>query len=71
MLHTAALSIATLGRYNCKYRETTLTLDVEIHGLADIGSDVIADSTQVEAAVFLQHMLNEQRAVDQHLDPKA
>ena len=48
-----------------------LTFDIEIHGLADVSSDVVADSTQVEAAVFLQHVLDEQRAVDQHLDPKA
>ena len=50
---------------------TRLTFHIEIHGLADISSDIIADSTQVEATVFFQHMLNEQRAVDQHLDPKA
>lgn len=50
---------------------TRLTFDVEIHGLADISSNVVADSTQVEATVFFQHMLDEQRAVDQHLDPKA
>lgn len=48
-----------------------LTFDVEIHGLADISSDIVADPTQVEATVFFQHMLNEKRAIDQHLDPKA
>lgn len=48
-----------------------LTFDIEIHGLADISSNVVADSTQVEAAVFFQHMFDEQRAIDQHLDPKA
>lgn len=48
-----------------------LTFDVEIHWLADISSYVIADSTQVEATVFFQHVLDEQRAIDQHLNPKA
>lgn len=36
-----------------------LTFDVEIHGLADVGSHIVADSTQVEAAVFLQDVLDE------------
>lgn len=48
-----------------------LTFDIEIHGLADVSSNVVADSTQVEATVFLQHMLDEQRAVHQHLNPKS
>ncbi len=48
-----------------------LTFDIEIHGLADISSNIVADSTQVEATVFFQHMLDEQRAIDQHLNPKA
>lgn len=48
-----------------------LTFNVEIHGLADISPDIVADSTQVEAAVFLQHMFDKERAVDQHLDSKA
>lgn len=48
-----------------------LTFDIEIHGLADISSNIVADSTQVETTVFFQHMLDEQRAIDQHLDPKA
>lgn len=43
---------------------TRLTFDVEIHGLADISSNVIADSTQVEATVFFQYMFDEQRAID-------
>lgn len=47
------------------------TFNVEIHGLADVSPDVVADSTQVEAAVLLQHVLDEERAVDQHLDSKA
>lgn len=48
-----------------------LTFDIEIHRLADISSYVVADSTQVEATVFFQHVLDEQRTIDQHLDPKA
>lgn len=48
-----------------------LTFDVQIHGLADISPHVVADSAQVEAAVLLQHMFDEQRAVHQNLDPKA
>lgn len=48
-----------------------LTFDIEIHGFADISSNIVAHSTQVETTVFFQHMLNEQRAIDQHLDSKA
>lgn len=48
-----------------------LTFDVEVHGLADVSSHVIADLTQVVAAVLLQHVFDEQRAVDQHLDTEA
>lgn len=48
-----------------------LTFHVEIHGLADVSADIVADSTQVEAAVFLQHMFDEERTIDQYLDSKA
>lgn len=48
-----------------------LTFDIEIHRFADVSTHVVADSTQVKAAVFLQNMLDEQRAIDQHLDAKA
>lgn len=54
-----------------KWPTVGLTFNVEIHGLADVSSDIVADSTQVEAAVFLQHMFDEERAVDQHFDAKA
>lgn len=40
-----------------------LTFDGEVHGLADISSHVVADLTQVETAVVLQHMLDQQRTV--------
>lgn len=52
-------------------RPVRLTFDVEVHRLAHVGPDVIADSTQVETTVFFQHVLDEQRAVDQHFNPKA
>lgn len=48
-----------------------LTFDIKIHGLADVSADIVADSTQVEATVFFQHVFDEQRTIDQHLDPKA
>ena len=48
-----------------------LTFDIKIHGFADIRSNIIAHSTQVETTVLFQHMLNEERTIDQHLDPKA
>lgn len=49
---------------------TRLTFDVEIHGLADISPNIIADSTQVEATVFFQHMFDEQGAIDKDFDSK-
>lgn len=48
-----------------------LTFDIEIHGLADISTDIVADSAQIKATVFFQHVLDEQRTIDQHLDSKA
>lgn len=48
-----------------------LTFDGEVHGLADISSHVVADLTQVEAAVILQHVFDQQRAVAQQLDTRA
>lgn len=47
-----------------------LTFDVEIHWLADICSNIVTDAAQVETAVLLQHVLDEQRAIDQNLDSK-
>lgn len=48
-----------------------LTFDCEVHGLADIRSHVVADFTQVEAAVVLQHVFDKQRTVAQQLDTRA
>lgn len=48
-----------------------LTFDGEVHGLADISSHVVADLTQVEAAVVLQHVLDQQRTVAQQLHTRA
>lgn len=48
-----------------------LTFDCEVHGLADICSHVVADFTQVEAAVVLQHVFDKQRTVAQQLDTRA
>lgn len=48
-----------------------LTFDGEVHGLADISSHVVADLTQVEAAVVLQHVFDQQRTVAQQLDTRA
>lgn len=45
-----------------------LTFDGEVHGLADVSSNVIADFTQVVATVLLQNVLDEQRTVLQQLD---
>lgn len=42
------------------YQTQTLTFDGEVHGLADISSHVVADLTQVEAAVVLQHVFDQQ-----------
>lgn len=44
-----------------------LTFDGEVHGLADVGAHVVADFAQVEAAVVLQDVLDEQRAVAEQL----
>lgn len=48
-----------------------LTFDGEVHGLADISSHVVADFTQVESAVILQHVFDQQRTVAQQLDTRA
>lgn len=48
-----------------------LTFDGEVHGLADISSHVVADLTQVEAAVVLQHVFDQQGTVAQQLDTRA
>lgn len=51
-----------------KRQTDRLTFDGEVHGLADIGSNIIADFTQVVAAVLLQNVFDEQRTVLQQLD---
>lgn len=53
------------------HRAQPLTFDGEVHGLADISSHVVADLTQVEAAVVLQHVFDQQRTVAQQLDARA
>lgn len=53
------------------HQAQTLTFDGEVHGLADISSHVVADLTQVEAAVILQHVFDQQRAIAQQLDTRA
>ena len=54
-----------------QHQTQALTFDGEIHGLADISSNVVADLTQVEAIVVLQHVLDKQRTVAQQLDTRA
>lgn len=49
----------------------TLTLNGEVHGLADICSHVVADLTQVEAAVILQDVFDQQRTVAEQLNARA
>lgn len=53
------------------HRTQALTFDGEVHGLADISSHIVADLTQVEAAVILQHVFDQQRTVAQQLDTRA
>lgn len=53
------------------HQTRALTFDGEVHGLADISSHVVADLTQVEAAVVLQHVFDQQRTVAQQLDTRA
>lgn len=48
-----------------------LTFDGEVHALADVGAHVVADFAQVVAAVFLQHVFDQQRAFLQQLHPGA
>lgn len=43
----------------------------EVHALADVGAHVVADFAQVVAAVFLQHVFDQQRAFLQQLHPGA
>lgn len=49
------------------HQTQALTFDGEVHGLADISSHVVADLTQVEAAVVLQHVFDKKRTVAQQL----
>lgn len=60
-----------LSKYLHSKPSSGLTFNIEIHGLADICSNIVADSTQVEATVFLQHVFDKQGAIYQHLDAKA
>lgn len=53
------------------HQTQALTFDGEVHGLADISSHVVADLTQVEATVVLQHMFDQQRTIAQQLDTRA
>lgn len=53
------------------HQTRALTFDGEVHGLADISSHIVADFTQVEAAVVLQHMFDKQWTVAQQLDTRA
>lgn len=47
---------------------SALTLHGEDHALADVRADAVGRLAEVEAAVFLQHVSDEQRAVVHDLD---